>query len=485
MRVAKAADHWRNAFRRPFNVQCKELVYEGLLGLGNGALTFGGGITAVVGGNGVGKSTLVAAGAELFGGEVAMRELDHAMRLKGSSLRGVITADGKDYEVAIAQNGNNRTRSGELPQEFEFAWLDPAYQTAMTRKLIAQDAHFEEVLEPIGPRKLNDEELEVMRYVVGKHYQSCDVYEVPEYGSVEQFPYFRVKADDAEYGSESMGQGELSLMFMMWELLTLSKNAVLLLEEPETHVSPRSQEALMNELARAAHEKAIWTVVTTHSPVVVSKIPLEHIRLLVRKGGAVSTIKGPPRYMLAAILGGDYGYRGAALVEDESAKQFLMALLEEKEPDLLRQFEIVDSSSNSGIASALRWMPKTRAWFSLIGVFDADQQGKVEKADEFKWPYTFLPGGKPQEQVLLEAAEKVSAPELAKTLGCNQETIAGAFAAIAGKDPHDQLHQFANLVGIGFDRLTRQLVALWLRLRDRSEDCKPLIEALRKAKESG
>src|SRR5207249_4749613 len=104
-----------------------------------------------------------------------------------------------------------------------------------------------------------------------KEYSECKIFEVPEYDEIEKFPYFKATSNGVSYGSETMGQGELSLLIVLWELLTLPKNSILLLEEPETHVSPRSQEALMNVIAQNIVEKGIWTIVTTHSPVIVSK----------------------------------------------------------------------------------------------------------------------------------------------------------------------------------------------------------------------
>lgn len=481
MRLARAADHWRRAFRRPYDVRCTEISYENLLGLGNGTAGFTGGISAIVGGNGVGKSTLVAAAAELFGGKAALDELDHEIRLRGSTIRGVVVSNETEFRVSVVPKGGERQVEGALPEHFQFAWLDPAYQTAKTRGLIAQDPNFAEVLEPIGPRKFSEEELDTLRYVVGKDYESCEVFEVPEYGKIEQFPYFKVQANGVVYGSETMGQGELSLMFMMWELLTLPRNSVLLLEEPETHVSPRSQEALMNELARAADERGVWTVVTTHSPVVISKVPIEHVRLLARNGGNVVMVPSPARYMVAAVLGGDYGFRGAALVEDVVAKLFIISLLEEKDPDLLRQFEIVDSKSNAGIASALRSMPKTRPWFSLIGVFDGDQRDRID-AREFGWPHTFLPGTSSPERLLLDVFRQSDPTRLAADFGCSKDTVVATHGAIAGKDHHDQLRQAAELLGVGLERAIRHLVVLWLSSDDRTEMCKEFLEALRNAK---
>jgi predicted ATPase len=479
MKAARAGDHWKKAFSREYPVKCQHLDYADLLGLGKGSIRFRSGVTVIVGANGVGKSTLVAALAELLGGEAALRELDHIARLKGSRLVGVVNQQQADYKISAEPEPEGKRKiTGSMPAEITFSWLDPAYQTAQSRRLIAKDAAFAEVLEPVGPRKLNEKELELVCYVIGKSYQSCVAYEVPEYGGIEKFPYFLVTADDVEYGSETMGQGELSLLFTLWELLTLPKNSILLIEEPETHVSPRSQEALMNAIVQAAAENGLWVIITTHSPSIVNRVPREHVRLLSRDGKTVLPIEGAARYQLAAILGGGGGYQGAVLVEDEIAIQFGIAVLDELEPDLLRQYELVNATSNSGIAAALKSMPKTRSWFSLVGAFDGDQRGKVEEQGKFLWPHTFLPGTVSPEKLLMETFKAEGVEGVAKVLGRSRESVAPVFESAAGADPHDWIHAVANALGIGIAATVRMFVRMWLA-KGGDAACKEFIEALK------
>ena len=139
-----------------------------------------------------------------------------------------------------------------------------------------QDANFNDLVEPLTPIELTAPELDRLNYVVGKNYARCQLFEIPEYADFDRFPYFRVTANGVEYASDAMGQGELSLLIMLWVLRDLKPNSILVLEEPESHVSPRSQAALMNVIAEACSQKGLWVIVTTHSPTVVARIPREH-----------------------------------------------------------------------------------------------------------------------------------------------------------------------------------------------------------------
>ena len=90
----------------------------------------------------------------------------------------------------------------------------------------------------------------------------------------------------------SFGLGSNNLLFMACELLLLGKEPdgfpVLLIEEPEAHLHPQRQLRLMEFLRLAAKQpgesrRAVQVIVTTHSPNLASKIPLDNLILLHRQ----------------------------------------------------------------------------------------------------------------------------------------------------------------------------------------------------------
>lgn len=86
------------------------------------------------------------------------------------------------------------------------------------------------------------------------------------------------------------GLGSNNLLFMACELLLLGKEPdglpLLLIEEPEAHLHPQRQLRLMEFLRQVADERveearrSVQVLLTTHSPNLASKIPLENIVLL-------------------------------------------------------------------------------------------------------------------------------------------------------------------------------------------------------------
>jgi putative ATP-dependent endonuclease of OLD family len=92
-------------------------------------------------------------------------------------------------------------------------------------------------------------------------------------------------------GRGPYGLGSNNLLFMACELLLLGKEdeglPLLLVEEPEAHLHPQRQLRLMEFLEKVSKQstddpaiRPVQTIVTTHSPNLASKVPLENIVLM-------------------------------------------------------------------------------------------------------------------------------------------------------------------------------------------------------------
>lgn len=485
IRQARAVDHWRRTFLREYPIKYEEVEYENLFCLGSGHISFCGGITAIVGGNGVGKSTLAAAIGELLERDDLKLLLGNRGRLSGSALKGKIEENRqKKNRFVVEEGGGKRVVGGDF-LESENRWLDPAYWAFYTREKITKDQNFEDLIEPLTAVKLSRDEVDLISYITGKEYEACEIFEIQDYAECERFPYFRAKAHGIEYGSEDMGQGELSLLLMFWILRDLHANSILIVEEPETHVSPKSQTALMNTIAKFCDEKGLWVIVTTHSPVIIQSLPTKNIRMLLRDGINVVVVEEVHRYQLAALLGGGYGARGVLLVEDEVAKELVIAMVDELDGDLIRQFDVVVAGSAGEITAALKSFPKTRSWFSLIGLYDGDQSG-VDQGGQLHWPKLFLPGAESPEVMLRLVAQGDNGAELlAIELNKSRNAVVTAMDALAGQNPHDWLIGCVHQLSVSKAQLIRALTRIWLTNVERRSDGMRLVNDLKGAFNGG
>ncbi len=100
------------------------------------------------------------------------------------------------------------------------------------------------------------------------------------------------------------GLGSNNLLYMACELLLLGREPeglpLLLIEEPEAHLHPQRQLRLMEFLTKAAAGKiedtkrSVQVILSTHSPNLASKIPLQNIVLL-EQGRAFPLVRGQTR----------------------------------------------------------------------------------------------------------------------------------------------------------------------------------------------
>lgn len=478
LRQAKFDDHWRRVYARQFPTRFVKVGIERLRALADVTVEFGAGITAIVGGNGVGKSTLITAIAELLSNNSNVAP-GHRGRLIGSNNKGVVFFEQAELHLEATDDAERgRTSVGdEFPGEFR--WLDPADLASRCLIQIHHDRNFGDLLEPLAPLNLKDEEVQIVSYLVGKKYSAISIYEVTDYAEFERFPYFKVTAGGVDYRSEEMGRGELSLLLTYWSLRDLKKNSILILEEPETHISPHSQLCLMNIVAKFCDENGLWAIITTHSPTIISRIPLQHIKFIARGTGTAALIKDATRAQIAMILGGGVAYRGVLLVEDEGAKAFAFSLLDELAPDLIPQFELVIAGSDAHIDAALKGLPKVGHWLTIIGVYDGDKREAPKAATV--WSRTFLPGKQDPEQ-LLQATLQDETPvrnALAKELHKTPEVIMAAINHVTGMDHHDFVVELARFLNESSMNVRRALIRYWLQEPSNMTDAEQFVKSLR------
>jgi predicted ATPase len=476
IRITRFRDHWRHILERNYPVRCEQLRYRSLSSLHDDTIEFANGITAIVGGNGVGKSTLAHAAAEVLSGAEGVKALSNrSARLNGGEFYATGSSHGSTFKWRLDIDCEG-LRSYEGSDPGEVNWLDPAELAVICQQKILSDSEFADLLEAVGSRSLSREDLELASYIVGKNYTSCDVWEVPDYVGLDVIPYFRVTVSGVIYGSETMGSGELSLLNCLWVLTRAAKDSVVVLEEPETHVSPRSQDALMNVVAYASDSRCLWVIVTTHSPVILRRLPLEHIRLLVSDESKSRLVRNPTWHQIGAILGGGIAYRGLLLVEDDCAKYFVQAVLDELQTDLRQQLSVaVVKGGISSIEHVLRHFPKESRW-TLAAAFDGDARENM-RTKTFEWPHIFLPGSTSPERLLASALASTDAVDrLAMELSKRKDEVLVARDAATGRDHHDWLNEMCRVLGPSNETVIRALVKIWISLNH--DDAKTFVSEL-------
>ncbi|MBD2864644.1 ATP-dependent nuclease [Paenibacillus oceani] len=455
MRNAKINDHWRRTYNRNYPNKINSIKYENIPGLGSGNINFNGGITAICGINGAGKTTFLSAILGMLQPNFIENSNIHLLKIQNSSILGDLQINNESFSRGIDVIGDKIEVTQE-GTEVSSAWIDSSTYGNEMVSLFQDMRNIEELLDQHEPRLSSYEEINLTSYIIGKTYNSIMTYEL-ELEVDKVVPYFKVNCDGVEYGSELMGAGEISVLFILWQLQRVNNNSVLLIEEPETFLSPHAQEALLNVFAKFSEEKGLWFILSTHSPNILSRIPPKHVRLVSRLRNNVRVIVPQDQSYLNS-LGIPIRKLGILFVEDRAAREFTKVWLSRYAPQLVSQLEIRDINSESKIKGILNDFPTFEGWLKIIGVFDADQSQRVNET--FNWPYIFLPGVKSPEEELRNSA--YAKPEyLAEISNRSLDMIHMVLSEIDGLNHHDWLVEFHRKLGITYEQLVFLLFETW------------------------
>ncbi len=414
-------------------------------------MTFQGRINAICGPNGSGKSTLI----EMIRALISNRGYEEVVRLTSSKLE-----CGYDYRGTEIKS--IWPLDEQITQDIELLFIKPSFMAPRFQEKLRTTPDLEDILETIGKGQFSDEELSDISYLVGREYRYVYFYEIEEIYEEEVVPHFVVSTNGIEYSSQSMGLGEFSLFLIYWALRSCQKQSFVLIEEPESFVSPRSQGRLADVFAQFCSEKNLWMLITTHSGFFLDPIPNGQIAVMKPEGAqfAVTADEHGDRYMRA--LGLRPCRQGLVFVEDRGARCFLASLLSVTCASLLEFIQIVHLRGESEVISAIKLMPRQGLDLDVVGILDGDQRGKVEGHDpDAMFPLFFLPGEGSPEVVVKQFATQ-SPDIVAHVLGRPVGDVHEALGAIAGLDPHDWLEEFGKQVNREYSDAMRVMVEAWL-----------------------
>jgi predicted ATPase len=105
-------------------------------------------------------------------------------------------------------------------------------------------------------------------------------------------PFFEVSFGNDRYDSRTMGAGEIAILYLWWAINRAPRNALILIEEPETYLSPSSQESLSHFLIAEAVQKKLTVVMTSHSAKIIGSFPDENLRFLFRDRNSIRVADG-------------------------------------------------------------------------------------------------------------------------------------------------------------------------------------------------
>lgn len=441
-------------------------------------LLFSPGISVVSGGNGAGKSTLLGAIWRCLTG----LEPEEGSTIPGApAWLGQLKIAGTHADVPFEAELDFASQNSTSALPFSVFFIDPAAETEEVLRHFRSDPRSSDLLEGVDPASFDGSQLQALAYILRREYSEFLVYEVTAFSADDNpLPYFEVASMGKRYTSQQMGRGELVAAYLLWRLQELPPGAVVLLEEPESHLAAFSQDRLVDAIVSIAVERDLCLVVSSHSPGFFQKLPAEHV-VLVSSLPSPSIRCGLAASEVANHLGVRARTAAVVLVEDQVAAEFLHAILWALDRDALRYLDLrAVASGQSGVKRIVGEVSSSPAdQVRILGVLDGDQRPRGGHASAGKIGY--LVGDSAPEVILRDTISRWRSGEFADwdcPLPGGSEGLRLCLERLDGRDLHDWIFELAEEFG-GLRPAIRATTDLVLRDPSLKIPCEEMVSWLR------
>ena len=192
--------------------------------------------------------------------------------------------------------------------------------------------------------------------------------------------------DDGDAGSGyselHMSSGERAMLELSLRLSKM-KDALVLLDEVDMGLHPRTQQKLMLELQRLALRNDLQIVATTHSPTILDCVP-EHARLFLERGRAGVVLRPAYRDIIQNALYGRSRNVLSVLCEDIVAENLIRGALDVLCPEMGFRHSDVKIGRDTGASEFghhFRMLKKFDLADEFLFVLDGDEAGRKKAAE--------------------------------------------------------------------------------------------------------
>lgn len=473
LREAKFSDHWRKVFSKkyPFSIETIKITEGNIFNDLNLMLT--GNLNVILGKNGVGKTNYLRS---IFN----FLSTGDGNRSKFKNL-----LDNNQLEIIYQDNNSKITISESQENDIKTFIFDPCSLIPELQKIFSSQTNLDELLEGYEAVFYDQEQLKILAYVSNISYSKVQVFNLEdEYENFPILPIFLVERDGLSYDSRNMGLGELSMLYFFWLINYISNidsKSVLLIEEPESFISPLIQKKFINLLVKYIFEKNIFCLISTHSEHIINKIPHSNLRqmLYIPQIGKYSFLELNSLDSLNN-LGLSDSKKGILFFEDKAAEIFLKQLLHFSKEYSPESFYFHCSNDESNVIKHINLLKMNFRDFKCIAVFDGDGRSRVESQLESHAKYLFLPSLVAPEQHIHSYITRCDFAKLAKFFGIKEESFAAALQVAEGEDHHEFFKSVSRYLNIEFERFFSELCKFWIVDKQSSAEVKAFINDFRK-----
>lgn len=436
---------------------------DGLRGWDNQRFNLGFPIMAVVGENGAGKSTILQSAAAVYKTEEQQVRSRYATKaeyasdffpdtaweqINNATISYALREGDKTYQHSVRKPGG-RWRGNPERRERAIEYIDLSRIVPVgARRGYARIAkpQFKET----AAEAFDQYRLARFNQIMGRQY------DLAKMASTDADPERSVSVlseNSMRYSGFHSGAGETTVAEFLQA--DLPKYGLILIDEIETSLHPRSQRRLIRDLAERCRERELQIILTTHSPYVLDELPLEaRAHILKRADGSREIVYGVSPDFAMSKMDDQPHFECDLYVEDGRAGILLQEILTAHAPQLVQRCQITSYGASS-VGRSLGMMASQKRWPRSTVVFlDAD----VEPAPGC----VNLPGNSAPEIEVFTSIAKKGWQAIAARTGRPYADVADACTQAMILDDHHEWVRFAaTKLLLGGDTLWQALCAEW------------------------
>lgn len=450
------------------------LELEGIRGWHGQRVDFLAPITAIVGENGSGKSTILQAAASAYRQPAGRKETyasDHFPdtpfeRISGATIRASVR-EGDHSTTRPVTKRTNRWRGYNLRPERAVEFLDlsriqPVNARAGYAKLLKSN------VKEGSHQAFNESQLSRFSTVMGKSYEAAGI-SLTDADTKKTIPVLSLSG--ARYSGFHQGAGEIAAA----ELLAAEypRYGLVLIDEIETSLHPRAQRRLMRDLATVARLKEIQIIVSTHSPFILNELPERARIYILNSTSGRRVVTGVSAEFAMTKMDEDTHPECDVYVEDERSSAFLNELLIALEPDISDRVTFIPFGAAS-VGNALGTMKSEDRFRNRSLVFLDGDQSEAAGCH-------LLPGEDAPERVVFERLADIGWGNVAERIGrAFADTLDALSQSMTLSDHHDWPREAANRLKLSSQHLWQAMCATYANVA--KEDAE-VIEAVQIVKD--
>lgn len=264
------------------------------------------------------------------------------------------------------------------------------------------------------------------------------------------------------YSEFHFGAGESSVIRMVSEIEAAPKNALVLIEEIENGLHPVATRRMVEYLIDVADRRSIQSIFTTHSEDALAPLPPEAIW---------SSIDGKARQGRVSIealraITGRVDEQLAIFVEDIFAKEWVEGVIRILAPDLLEEIGVY-ALSGDGQAVSVHNGHRQNPSLTTLSVCILD--GDSEKPEDLAEGIFKLPGGQPESEVFNYTRSNIDTLSMKLAVSLHlppskEERVKQVITDVSrtNRDPHVIFNQIGQLLSfIPTAIVSSALISLW------------------------